>query len=76
MKTDERYFLDLCKRELRCPYRGQNSGVFPRDLINSDKLQMNHKRAWYLLCKCADRGWYEYGTTLDMGWMTEKGMLS
>lgn len=45
----------------------------PRKIINLNRHRINHKRAWYLLSKWEKKGWYEYGTTLDLGWMTEKG---
>lgn len=63
MKEDERHFLlDLYTR------------AKPRDLINSSDFYMNHKRAWYLLDKWSNKGWYDYGVTLDLGWLTSKGI--
>ena len=34
---------------------------------------MHYKRSWYLLGKWSDKGWYDYGVTLDLGWITLKG---
>jgi hypothetical protein len=34
---------------------------------------MHYKRAWYLLEKWSNKGWYEYGVTLDLGWLTPLG---
>ena len=49
-------------------------GKNPRPLINSDDFEMHYKRAWYLLNKWAEKGWYDWGVTLDMGWLTEEGV--
>jgi hypothetical protein len=38
-----------------------------------DRLDINHKRAWYLLGKFEARGWYNSGVTHDLGWLTEEG---
>jgi len=66
MKPDEKEFLKRCqqsKREIRV-----------RDIINSVDFTMNYKRAWYILEKWSGKGWYDYGVSLDLGWMTEEGM--
>lgn len=39
-----------------------------RDVIAS--LDINEKRALYLLDKWSDRGWYEWGVVIDGGWFT------
>lgn len=44
--------------------------MHPRDLIN--KLSINRKRAWYILSKWCAKGYYEYGISLDLGWLTDK----
>jgi hypothetical protein len=49
------------------------NGVSPRDIINEENFDMHYKRAWYLLDKWTRKGWYDYGVTLDLGWLTEKG---
>lgn len=36
-------------------------------------LGMNTKRADYILDKWDDKGWYEYGVCVDMGWLTDEG---
>lgn len=43
------------------------AGIIPREVIQRTKI--NHKRAWYILRKWADRGYYAYGTSLDIGWL-------
>lgn len=46
-------------------------GAFPRCIINDmlDKEMIkNPKQAWRTLEKWSRKGWYNYGTTLDLGW--------
>lgn len=43
-----------------------------RDLIAS-LPDLNTKRAHYLLRKWTKKGWYDYGVSLDLGWLTAKG---
>ena len=45
-----------------------------RDIINESGFPFHHKRAWFLLEKWCGKGWYEYGVTLDLGWLTEEGI--
>jgi hypothetical protein len=63
MKDDEKRFLrDIAEQNL-----------MPRDLINKPDFYLHHKRAWYLLGKWSNKGWYDYGVTLDLGWLTPLG---
>lgn len=39
-------------------------------------MEMNHKRACYILGKWTDRGWYEYGVNILYGWLTDKAPRS
>lgn len=52
------------------------SGVRPRDVADewcaSGKIQ-RAKQMWATLEKWCRKGWYEYGVTLDLGWLTEAG---
>lgn len=82
MKDDERRFLiDLYNAENTPkgkefnPIIGELINVtdLPRDIVNRAGFYMHHKRAWYLLEKWSNKGWYDYGTTLDLGWLTDKG---
>lgn len=44
---------------------------FPRDVIDEmleKKMIENPKQAWRTLEKWVAKGWYEYGTCLDLGW--------
>ena len=80
MKDDEKHFLvDLYNVSLDLiPVNifGINHTVprlSPRDIINKPDFYMHYKRAWYLLDKWSSKGWYDYGVTLDLGWLTDKG---
>ncbi len=64
MKTDEALLL------LAIALRSSSEDV--RSII--DRLGVNHKRACYLLGKWAAKGWYNYGVTVDLGWLTEEGL--
>lgn len=44
----------------------------PRSII--ERIGMNPKRAMRLLDKWSDRGWYDFGVSLDLGWMTPEGL--
>jgi hypothetical protein len=75
MKDDERRFLIWIKNNVGSPYTNPPlTGTSVRELINRPDFFMNYKRAWYVLGKWADKGWYEYGVSLDLGWLTDKGM--
>lgn len=74
MKDDERKFLKLIFDKCACRYDEHNQdGVSPRDVVNSG-IEINYKRCWYLLEKWCGKDWYEYGVTLDLGWLTPKGI--
>ncbi len=66
VKADERMFLQAVSRIRR--------GDCVRDLI--DRLDIHHKRAWYLLGKWGRKGWYTFGVTFDLGWLTPAGMAA
>lgn len=75
MKDDEKQFLIEIHQQCRCYYpQHTQEGNTPRDIINSPGFFMHYKRAWYLLEKWCDKGWYEYGVTLDLGWLTPEGI--
>jgi len=73
IKKDEQWFFNLVKKRV-----GVAGGIGrltdAREIINTPKFPIHYKRAWYLLEKWTCRGWYEYGVTLDLGWMTPEGM--
>lgn len=73
MKPDERLFLLAVSRlptELApvLPVSGPRS---PRDVMVV--MDMDGKRAAYLLRKWTHKGLYEYGVNLELGWLTETG---
>lgn len=77
MKNDEKQFLiDIYKKcanyALRNPITETNKPSV-RDLISKEDFYIHHKRAWYLLKKWSSFGWYDYGATLDLGWLTREG---
>jgi hypothetical protein len=45
-----------------------------RDIINEPDFPLHYKRAWFLLEKFCEKSWYEYGVTLDLGWLTSEGI--
>ncbi len=67
MKPDERELLvAVADRGL-----AEGIGEFPREIAQT--LGMNWKRANYLFEKWTRRGWYDYGTNVDLGWLTDAG---
>jgi hypothetical protein len=46
----------------------------PREVIRTYFPESIHKQLGYYLEKWERKGWYEYGVSLDMGWMTSKGV--
>lgn len=42
-----------------------------RDLIPTSGI--HHKRCWGWLLKWARRDWYQWGVTMDLGWLTPQG---
>lgn len=69
MKPDERALL-LAYYEATVAHH-EFYGVWPRDLPLAQI--MPYKRVLFLLEKWTDKGWYDYGVSLDLGWLTEEG---
>jgi hypothetical protein len=44
-----------------------------REMYDAAEIQSG-KQAWATLEKWTDKGWYEYGVTLDLGWLTPEGI--
>ena len=64
MKEEEQLLLIAISRK----------SMTPRDIIPIFKGKISHKRVNYLLEKWAKKGWYDYGVTLDLGWLTPEGI--
>lgn len=61
VKADERdLYWFLHKRFLE--------GQCIRDAVHDSGV--NHKRVWFLLAKWADKGWYDWGVSVDTGWFS------
>lgn len=73
MKEDEKRFLADIYQNCRNVYL-KKDGNTPRDVINQPGFYMHYKRAWRILEKWCRKGQYEYGVSLDMGWLTLKGI--
>lgn len=44
---------------------------FPREVINEmvrNGMIKSPKQAWRTLEKWSDKGWYDWGSTMDLGW--------
>ena len=75
MRPDEKQFLMDVFKNVRCYYpEHTQEGCTPRDLINKPDFPIHPKRAIYLLHKWCSKSWYEYGVTLDLGWLTSEGI--
>ena len=48
---------------------------YPRIRDIAIELGMPEKRLYYIVCKWADKGFYDWGTWSDLGWLTEEGKL-
>lgn len=47
------------------------AGKMVREIIKENGW--NWKRCAYLLEKWSSKGWYEYGVSVDLGWLETKG---
>lgn len=62
MKDDEKLFFTICFSFVH----GKVCTV--RDVVHLFDGVIHHKRCWYLLRKWSEKGFYDYGVTLDLGW--------
>lgn len=72
MKDDEKKFFLIIYKFCRYDsviYRRDGARFTPRQIINVIEPWMHHKRCWYLLEKWSGIGFYDYGVTLDLGWI-------
>jgi hypothetical protein len=66
MKPDERALLIAIAERSR-----PEQGVFVRDICHEIGI---YKRNLYLLGKWERKNWYDYGVSLDLGWLTPTGI--
>lgn len=72
MKDDEiKFFLTVARYGKQLANRNTywTTGIEIRVVINFLSEFIHHKRCWYLLQKWAKLGFYNYGVTLDLGWL-------
>ena len=62
--SEEAKFYAVVRAD-RQPYQVE---PFIRDLIAADRVASRRVRYW--LKKWSDRGWYDYGVAIDLGWLT------
>lgn len=70
MKEDEKAFFRTCLKfiSIQGVPKHEHREVTPRTIIQIISEFMNYKRCWYLLEKWSDKGFYNYGVTVDLGW--------
>jgi hypothetical protein len=75
MKADEEEFLVKVFDLGFVPWDRVNNvsgpALVPRDVIS--RTGINPKRARYLLYKWERKGWYQYGVSVDTGWLSLEG---
>lgn len=49
-------------------------GSMPR--AAAAEIGMSDKRLGYILGKWSDKGWYEYGVNVALGWLTPSGAVA
>ena len=69
MKEDEKRFFIACYTYGRIAPNWDVPYVSVRKIINILSGYIHHKRCWYYLEKWSDLGFYDYGVTLDLGWI-------
>lgn len=71
MKDDEVKFFRTIVKYGRCEFNGKIDGSYlsVREIMNILGEFINYKRCWYILQKWCGAGFYDYGTTLDLGWI-------
>lgn len=74
IKADEVTLLMLMQQ--RCRTAGSDTGESPREIIADSSHLITEKRAHYILQKWTGKGWYDWGTVIDGGWLTEAGMVA
>jgi len=73
-KADARIFLKMLQDAQRLDVDRGVALVRPVVLGMNARYGVCEKRCLFLLDKWVGRGWYEYGTVIDGGWLTAEGM--
>lgn len=68
MKENEKIFFRLCLNAFVFKKQSDYYKFCVRDLINIIQSLINYKQCWYYLDKWSNRGFYDYGVTMDLGW--------
>lgn len=83
-KQDENWFWSLLQEAHDQNYKSRERFIgggprpvmiTPRDIMARPEFSIPFKRACMMLDKWAGKGWYDYGVTLDLGWITTEGLL-
>lgn len=75
MKEDERNFLKVLQTKTKTR-ESPNQKTNPDILSICEELNLNHKRAAYILYKWDKKGWYDYGVNIMFGWLTNEGLAA
>jgi len=73
-KADARIFLKMLQDAQRLDANRGTALVRPVILEMNIRYGVCEKRCIFLLGKWLGQEWYEYGTVIDGGWLTAKGM--
>lgn len=69
MKPLEEIFFRACVNEQKRKLPSSNRELSIRTIGNIfERLGFSYKQLMYYVRKWSDRGFYDYGTTLDLGW--------
>jgi len=72
-KQDARVFLRALQDAMLNSTERGTAMVRPVIKAMADQHGIPEKRCLFLLGKWEGKGWYEYGTVIDGGWLTAKG---
>jgi hypothetical protein len=71
MKPDERALLEHLLAVTR-EHKARGEFAHMRRFVEA--YPINQKRAWYLLGKWYDKGWFDCGVSLGAGWFNEDAL--
>ena len=62
----------LEKEFFKIAKENRENGISVRETIEMiGEAKLPHKRAWYWLGKWSQKGLYDYGVTIDLGWFNK-----